>query len=258
MLGQLLVGYALTVALVVARISAFVVVSPFPGQAVPRTQRVGLVIALTVVALSTAEPLPRVFDLIAVAPAVLRELALGALVGLTFRMSLAAADVAGELASHALGLGSASLFNPALGTQDSALARVFSTFAMLVALAMGAHRVVIQILLGSFRAVPVGGEVAASQAAPLLAELAGGAIALGLRIALPVLAVSLVIQIGLAVVARMAPSLQIFNVGFAVLIGAGFLVIMTSAPSLLSPLAEHLGTLHVRIDRVLGETLPPR
>lgn len=258
MLHQLLIGYALTVALVVARISAFVVVSPFPGQGVPKTQRAALVIALTAAALSTAEPVPRFFDLISVAPSVVRELALGALVGLTFRASLAAADVAGELASHALGLGSASLFNPALGTQDSALARVFSTFAMLVALALGAHRVVIQILLGSFRAVPIGGDFSPALAAPLLSEIAGGAVTLGLRIALPVLAVSLVIQVGLAVVARMAPSLQIFNVGFAVLIGAGLLVILASAHELLQPLADHLDTLPARIDRVLGEAAVPR
>jgi len=68
-----------------------------------------------------------------------------------------------------------------------------------------------------------------------------------------------VIQIGLAVVARIAPSLQIFNVGFAVLIGAGFLGILTAAHELLQPLADHLGTLPARIDRVLGETaLPPQ
>jgi len=110
MLSQLLIGYALTVALVVARISAFVVVSPFPGQGVPKTQRAALVIALTAAALSTAEPVPRFFDLVSVAPTVVRELALGALVGLTFRGSLAAADVAGELASHALGLGRSARF----------------------------------------------------------------------------------------------------------------------------------------------------
>ena len=57
MFNQLLIGYALTVALVVARISAFVVVSPFPGQGVPKTQRAALVIALTAAALSTAERL---------------------------------------------------------------------------------------------------------------------------------------------------------------------------------------------------------
>jgi flagellar biosynthetic protein FliR len=257
MLKELLVGYAITLGLVVARIGAFVVASPFPGQAMPRTQRVGLVVVLTIAALSTAEPTPRMFDPLTAGPAVVRELALGALIGFAFRAALAGADVAGELASHALGLGSASLFNPALGTQDTALARVFSTFAMLLALAMGAHRVVLQLLLGSFRAVPVGSDVSPSLAAPMMAEIAGGAITLGLRIALPVLAVSLVIQIGLAVVARVAPSLQIFNVGFAVLIGAGFLVILASAREMLQPLGDHLGGLPVRIDRLLGEAAPP-
>jgi flagellar biosynthetic protein FliR len=256
MLRDLAIGYAVTLGLVVARLTAFVFTSPFPGQGVPRTQRVGLVVLLAIVVMSTREPLPRLLDPGLLAPLVVGEAAIGALVGMVFRMSLVAADVAGELTSLSLGLGSATLFNPALGAQETALARVFSTFALLLALAMGAHRVVIQILLGSFDALPIGAGGHAAAAGPVLVEIVGGALALGLRMALPVIAVSLAIQAGLGVVARVAPSLQIFNVGFAVLIGAGLLVLTASARDMMRPLIDHLGGLPVRIDRVLTEIAP--
>jgi flagellar biosynthetic protein FliR len=256
MLRDLAIGYALTLGLVVARIAAFVLTSPFPGQGVPRTQRVALVFALAMAAMAHREPFPKVFDPFAFGPLVLGEMAVGALIGFVFRLALAAADVAGELASQALGLGSATLFNPALGAQETALARVFSTFALALALALGAHRVVIQILLGSFDALPVGAGVSPSLAGPVLADMVGAALALGLRVALPVVAVSLVIQAALALVARVAPSLQIFNVGFAVLIGAGLLVLSASMREMLRPLLDHVGSLPVRIDRVLTEIAP--
>jgi flagellar biosynthesis protein FliR len=256
MLRELAIGWALTLGLVVARVAAFVVVSPFPGQATPKTQRVGLVFVLTVAAMAGRAPIPKLFDVVSAAPFVVKELAIGALIGLVFRIAIAGAEVAGELASQALGLGSPALYNPALGTQETSLSRVFSTFALLVALSMGAHRVVLQMLLGSFDALPVAAGASPSLAGPVLAEIVGQAVGLGLRMAFPVLAVSLAIQAGLALVARVAPSLQIFNVGFAILIGAGLLVLAASAREIFRPLVESLGALPLRIDRVLTEIAP--
>lgn len=256
MLRDLAVGYAVTLGLVVARLAAFVFTSPFPGQGVPRTQRVGLVVLLAIVVMSTREPLPRFLDAGLLAPLVIGEVAIGALIGLVFRMALMAADVAGELTSLSLGLGAATLFNPALGAQETALSRVFSTFALLLAITMGAHRVVIQILLGTFEALPIGAGAHPAAAGPLLVEMVGGALTLGLRMALPVVAVALAIQAGLALVARVAPSLQVFNVGFAVLIGAGLLVLAASAQDMMRPLVDHLGGLPARLDRVLTEIAP--
>jgi flagellar biosynthetic protein FliR len=57
-------------------------------------------------------------------------------------------------------------------------------------------------------------------------------VGVGLQLALPLLAVLLMANIALAFVARAAPSMQIFNVGFAVLLATGAAVLVISLPDL--------------------------
>ncbi len=257
MLRDLIIGYGLYFGLVVSRIGGFVVASPFPGPSVPRSQRVALVLAVAVTAMPSAPSPLGLPTLETAVPGILREIGLGVAVGFLFRMTLAAAEVAGELASQALGLGAPTLFNPNLGAQETVITRLFSIFALLIALGLGAHRTLLTYLLDSFTAVPPGAPTDVRQVTAMLVELTGQSLAVGLRMALPVLAVSLAIQVGLAIVARLAPSLQIFNIGFAILIGAGLLVLVAAAADIMRPLAEHLAGLSGRLERLFTDAATP-
>ena len=176
---------------------------------------------------------------------------LGIVVGFSFRLVLNATVIAGEAMAQSIGLGSATIFNPALGGQDTALSRVLSLFAMVVVLATGLHRVVLAWLLDTFTAVPVGASLELGASAPVLVDLLARASDAGLRLAMPVVAVSIVVQVGLAMIARIAPSLQIFNVGFSVLIASGLLTFAASFRELLGWFAEHASSLPDALDRLL-------
>jgi len=252
MLESLALAYATSLGLTAARVAGFVVVSPVPGEQAPAQTRVGLVILLSaVVAFMIAEPAaapPSIGSLVVHA---CFELGLGLLIGLVFRFILAGADVLGGALSQASGLGAASLFNPALGAHDTPLGQVMSLFAMLLALGVGAHRVALSYLLESFRALPVGTMAPLPAAAPQIAELASAAIAVGVRLAMPVIAVSMAIQLVLALVARAAPSLQIFSVGFTFLILSGFVTVSLSLRAIAVGLVDHLGSLGGELERLL-------
>lgn len=257
MLQELAVAYATTFALSAARVGGFVVASPLPGEHVPQSARLGL--ALTLAAVVTplvnlphgAPPL----DLTLAIPAA-SEVGIGVLIGLAFRFVLAAAEVLGGSLSHAVGLGMPSIYNPSLGAQDTALGQLTGLFVMLFALSVGAHRVALAYLLESFRALPVGGVVHLSRALPVMVELAGAAIATGTRLAMPVIAVALAVQLALALLARAAPSMQLFSVGFSVLLLTGFATIVASVPSMGRVLAEHLSVLASVLDRLLTQLAP--
>ncbi len=242
----------LLLGLVVARVAGFVVASPFPGADVPRSQRVGLVCALGYVSmLSAAQPAtPLVLDAMYLLSAAV-EVAFGVAIAFVFRLLLAAAEAMGELVSQGTGLGAPALLNPTLGAEETAISRVITLFAMLLAFSCGAHRVALAYLIRSFDAVPVGSELHLGGAVPLFTELAGQSIAVGLRLAMPVVAVSLVTQVALALVARLAPTLQIFNIGFSVLIAAGLLTFSAALPDASTWLGEHFASLGTLMDRVL-------
>jgi flagellar biosynthesis protein FliR len=254
-LAELLLPRAVTFALASARLAGFVITSPFPGAQVPQASRIGLVAVLAWVVASSAD------GPAAAAPSFglglfgwgAAELAIGLSIGLVFRFLMAAADVLGDVLSKAIGLGTASLLNPALGEQDTTMTLLVTSGAMLLALSIGAHRVALAYLLESFRVLPTGSAIGLPAATPVFLELASRSLTMGVRLCMPVLAISLTVQITLALLARASPTLQIFSIGFTLMIATGLLTFMSSLPAVGQGLADHLGGLGEALNRLLVE-----
>lgn len=240
-----------TMALATSRLGGMVMTSPFPGNHVPARIKVGLVLVLGWVAIGSipaASGLTLDLRLAGLAGA---EVALGLLVGITFRITFSCAEVMGSSFSQSLGLTSAHVFDPMLESDDGVPGRIATLLAMLLVFGLGAHRVAISYVLESFHALPVGHALSVTQAAPLLVDYAGAAIAAGVRLALPVAAVGLAVQVTLALVARASPSLQIFNVGLALSVGAGLLAMIAGLDDLTAGMAGELQQLGPRLEHVL-------
>ncbi|MBI5512166.1 MAG: flagellar biosynthetic protein FliR [Deltaproteobacteria bacterium] len=250
-----LMPHALSFGLVFSRVAGFVAASPFPGNHVAVTQRVGLTVCLSWLASSVVRAPSLTLDARCVVSAAV-ELGCGVVLGLAFRFVFAAAEVLGQNLSQATGLSAPSVLNPTLEAQDAPLARALGLFAMYLALALGAHRVGLAYLFASFRTLPPGASMAFENTAVTFVDLAAQALSVGLRLSLPVAAVALAVQVALAMVSRAAPSLQLFSVGLTVLVAAGAAVLLASAGDLATGLAEHLATLAPRLDALLTALRP--
>ncbi len=250
MLRALMLEQGLLVVLLLTRILGFVLTSPFPGEHVPRSAKVGLSVMLAFFCASTLPTPHEALDIsLRLVGMVAAELGTGLTIGFSFRVLLSAADVAGDLVGQATGLGSASLFNPMFGSNETAVSRVLSLLALLLVLSSGAHRVVLAFLMDSFAAIPVG-QGRPAMALPVLLAAFVDAMTVGVQLAMPVIAVSLVLQVALAMVARIAPSLQIFNVGFALLIVVGLFTLFATLRDLGTVLISHLGKLPDTLERL--------
>jgi flagellar biosynthetic protein FliR len=230
-------------ALMLGRLGGFVVVSPFPGRWVPARVRVlvvlGLALPLSMAAPPSAIPVALDYGLVLAAGL---DFLVGVFVGAAFYLVLAAAEFMAAMISHASSLATPMSMNPESG-QQPVLGQVGVLLAMLVALGAGVHRVVLAYLLESFRALPIGSAIHVQAAIPAYIDLAGRSLEVGMRLAMPVFAVTLAVQGGLAIVSRMAPSLQIFNVGFAVLIVTGLLTFAAAIPSIAQGIFDYTATL---------------
>lgn len=251
-LARLFVEQAIVFGWVLSRVAGFVVASPFPGADVPATARMILALAVSFVVSSYAQPAVAVggLDLHTVV-VVLGELGCGVAIGLIFRLLMSVADMAGEMIAHAVGLSTGAVLNPEAASPDPTLTRIISLSAMLIALGMGAHRVVLAHVLESFRSLPVGSVLDVGAAAPAIAALVGETLATGLRLALPVVAVCLLAQLGMAIIARAAPAMQIFNVGLSITLGGGLLTVLSAANDLGLGIAEQLGHLPEKLGQIL-------
>jgi flagellar biosynthetic protein FliR len=251
-LSRLLLVDASVFALVASRIAGFVVASPFPGRNVGTTQRIGLVVVLTWLCCASAPPGPGAGALdMQLAGRALLEVACGVVVGVVFQFTFTAADVLGGVLSQATGLASATVLNPTLDAPETAIERIVSLGALALALGMGVHRVALAALLGSFRVLPVASPMALEAPIYACAELAVQAFALGVRLATPVLAIALLVQVALALISRAAPTLQIFSIGFTVLFSSTLVTLMASLDDVGTGLGAHFNRLASFLDLAL-------
>lgn len=251
-LAGLFIERAVLFAWVLGRIAGFLVTSPFPGADIPQTARVTLALSLSWVVASFAEPASRIVSLdLGVVMAVAVEIGCGAAMGFVMRLLVGVADMVGDMVAQSSGLQTGAVLNPESGAADPTLARVVSLCAMLLALGMGAHRVALAHVLESFRSLPAGSSLAIPAAAPVLAAMVGEVLATALRLAMPVVAVCLLTQIGLALIARAAPAMQIFNVGLAVTVAAGVLTLLSTADALGGGISEAFATMPEKMGQVL-------
>jgi flagellar biosynthetic protein FliR len=240
-----------------ARVSGVVAVSPIPWSNTPKRIRAGLIIFLLAVIHGTGKPpVPEAFSASWAALNMSTELIVGLCMGMVVRLSVGAAEIAGSTLAMPMGFSAAQAFDPTIGATDSALARLFRHLALLVALIVGMHRVMLGALISSFRLLPVGTATHLEATFPLMLELSAHIIAVGVRLALPLLALLLMANIGLGFVSRAAPNMQIFSVGFAVLFATGAVGLLLALPGFAHEIALELNQSSRYFERLIVDLSP--
>ncbi|MBM4357982.1 MAG: flagellar biosynthetic protein FliR [Deltaproteobacteria bacterium] len=247
-----IVEHAVAIALVMCRVGGFLALSPFPGAWVPQRVRALLAVVLGLLVGVLLGPGDRSlsFDL-NLFPIAAKEAGVGMFIGGSFRLVIIAAEFMASLVSQASWLSAPSSMNPDLGGQTQAIGQLSMMLALLLALGTGVHRTVLAYLLESFRALPVASPMVLSNGITPFLELVSQSFDVGMSLALPVLGISLAVQSALALVSRVAPSLQIFNVGFAVLVASSMLTFIASLPTISEGLVAYFQIIPSFLDDVL-------
>ena len=154
------------------------------------------------------------------------EVIVGALMGLSLQVVIAAIIVAGQAISGGMGLSMANMVDPNLGNVPT-VAQLLMILGLLLFLALGGHLILITIIADSFKTIPVGYGLLDSQALEGFIGWTSQMFIGGISLVLPVLFGLLMVNVCLGVVSRASPSLNIFAVGFPALIpiGLGMLTI---------------------------------
>jgi len=244
--------------LILARIAAFVGVMPVFATRTPLLVRTGLVIALTAFYVGSVTPdwnpalAARASEVhpIRYAVALVREALIGAAMGFAFGLFLLPARVAGEFVTLQVGLNVAPQVGPSGSEAAGPLTNIFETVAALVFLAADAHHLVLAALHSSFAVLPLGG-LNVPQAGPMVHGLTA-AYEMGLLLAGPLALCLFLLSVTLAVMARAAPQLNIYSVGFTlqvlvVLLGGLFLL-----PEFVLTLTAIIGRTGEALPRLLG------
>ncbi|MEY3382180.1 MAG: Flagellar biosynthetic protein FliR [Pseudomonadota bacterium] len=154
------------------------------------------------------------------------QIMIGLLMGLMLQVVTAAILLAGQSIANAIGLSMATMIDPNIGNVP-VISQFLLVLATLIFVGMGGHAMLISLVVESFNSLPVGKSLVTDLAWRQLTLFLGA-----LLTALPVMVALLLINIGLGITTRAAPSLNIFSVGFPAMIFAGFGVLVLAMPSI--------------------------
>ena len=225
---SLLPALAAAFMLVFARVGAMVMLMPGLGEEnIPMRIKLSIALMLTLILL----PLHRaayhidMTSLSALLVLMLHEIVIGIILGATARVTLSALQVAGSVIAQQMGLGFVTSVEPTQGQQGVLVGNFLTMLGVTMLFATDSHHLVIAALSDSYRIFSPGESMMTGDVASLATQAFAAAFKIGLQLSAPFLVFGLVFNIGLGVLARLMPQMQVYFVGAPLSILAGFLIL---------------------------------
>lgn len=198
------------------RIGGFLMVMPIIGtQFVPVRARLALALVMTAVVVPVLPAIPEI-DPVSLSAwiEVIKQILVGAALGFVLMLMMEGFAVGGQLIASQMGLGFASMTDPANGTSVVVLGQFYLMLVMMMFLAMNGHLVVFDILIQSFTTFPVGSEIFGPDVFWRIALAGSWLFSAGMLMAIPAVTAILVINFAFGIMTKAAPQLNIFAIGF--------------------------------------------
>ena len=228
LLEQFLVQGVFAFMLTFVRIGAAITIMPGVGDTfTPQQIRLYIALGLSLVlsplvAQHLPDPVPTtavLFTLIGM------EFVVGIFIGTIARILIVAIDTAGMVISMMSGLGSAQVFNPAFSTQGSLIGAMLSVTGVLLLFATNMHHLLFFGLVGSYELFPVGAVPDSGSMAEMISRAMASSFMVGIQISSPFIVISLLIYIGMGVLTRLMPQIQVFLLALPLQIILSFLTL---------------------------------
>ncbi|MGV7206798.1 flagellar biosynthetic protein FliR [Oxalobacteraceae bacterium A2-2] len=208
------------------RVLALLTAAPVLGEsAMPVTVRILLSVVLAVLMLPLTQGAAYIdpFSLHAVV-ATVEQAVIGGVLGLAFHFAMSVVGVLGFVVSSQMGLSLAVMNDPMNGQSSDVTSALLSVLSIVVFFSMDGHLVLATVLGQSFQAWPLGHGYG-----PLLLQTVAWNVAwifsAAMLLALPVVFSTIVVQLGFGFLNRVAPSLNLFSLGFSVITMFGLLML---------------------------------
>src|SRR3954465_22709 len=241
-------AYGAAFILMFARIGTMLMLLPGLGEmSVPVRVRLTIALMLTLVLF----PLHRAgytIDLRSPRPVIIalgQELLIGVVLGLTARLTISALQVAGSVIAQQLGLGFVTAVDPTQGQQGLIIGNFLSILGLTLLFATDTHHLVIAALNDSYAIFAPGELMPSGDIASLATRAFAAAFRIGAQLAAPFLVFGLVFNMGLGVLARLMPQMQVYFVGVPLAILTGFLIFAAVLTTMMGTYMDYLaGVLH--------------
>lgn len=219
--------------LIFIRVGAILMTLPiFGSESLSRRIKIGLVFAVSLTLFPVVDLSGINFPLgtLTLIPAIVGEIIIGAILGLTARLIFAGVQLSGQLVGFQMGFAIARVIDPVTGIQASILSTFENIVAVLIFLSINAHHFFFKAISSSFQLIPPFGLSLSGNLMELILNLSENMFILAIKIGAPVIATLLFTNVAFGIIARTVPQVHIMIVAFPLQISIGLLFIGLSFP----------------------------
>lgn len=255
---DLIVNNFVAYLMVTARISGIFTFNPiFSRQNVPMRIKVGATLALSVVAVSYmgSDTIQYVFHGVpGFVMTLLKELAIGLVLGFMTNLILTVIVYAGELMDNQIGFGMAKAMDPMTGIQMPLFANLFNYMFILYFFIIGGHLKYIELFVTSYDILPMnyGFDLDSINLAYYIANYFNTVLILAVKFAMPIIAAELITEFVIGVMMKAVPTIQIFVVNIQLKIVVGLLVLLAVARPMSDYLEYLMDIMFTNLNSALG------
>ena len=181
------------------------------------------------------------------------EIGIGAFIGVIARTSFNALQTAGTLISMQTGLSAAVAFNPTTATEGALEAAFLAALALVVIFVTDADHLMIRAIVDSYAVFPPGAPLPIGDFADAMTRLVSSSFSLGVRIAAPFVVFGVIFFLGLGILARLMPQMQVFFVSQPAQILLGLVIF---AGTLVAAVTVFLGSFQDAMSIFIGPVTP--
>ena len=236
-----------------ARIGTMVMLLPGIGELnLPARVRLTIALVLTAVLLPLHQKAYAV-DLKEFGPTLLlfgQEMVIGGLLGLTARLAISALQIAGSVIAQQLGLGFVTAVDPSQNEQGVLVGNFLTVLGITLVFATNLHQLVIAALNDSYSLFRPGEVPLVGDMAQHITNVIAAAFRIGIQLSAPFLVFGLLFNLGLGVLSRLMPQMQVFFIGLPLSILLGLLLLMLVIGAMMGTFVDYLAG-------VLGSLAPP-
>jgi flagellar biosynthesis protein FliR len=236
------------------RVGACLMVAPvFGARFIPKRLRIVLALAISLLIAPTLPPtvMPALLSAESISMTA-QQVLIGIAIGFMLQLVFDAMSLAGQLLANSMGLGFAFNIDPLRGVSTPALGQLYVILGTLTFLSLDGHLALLQLLVDSFRGMPVNAGGFDRDALQMLGNWGNLIFSGALRIALPGITALLVVNLAFGVVSRAAPSLNLFAVGLPVTLVMGLAVVLYGLPMMQSGFISMLRETMMQLRVVTG------
>lgn len=239
------------------RIAGMLMTAPIIGtRTLPVTFRLALAVCISIV---VAPSIPAFEYVAPFSPegfmTTIQQVMIGAGFGMVVRLVFMVLEVGGQVIAQQMGLGFAAMVDPTSGRQVPVVSQFYVILATLMFFSLNGHLIMIQVVTDSFKTLPISADGYTREDAWGVVTWGGWLLSSAVLIALPAITAMMIVNLSFGVMTRAAPQLNIFAVGFPIMMIMGMFILsmtLSNMQSHIVDLFEH-AFLHARsLARISG------